>query len=95
MDAGNRDRKREWKQQQRLAAREAFPIPDSMLESLFDSVNEKVKEEGCDHSLRFTKEWLAANEQSVENVVAWLNEHGGYCDCEVVANAADHWEQYR
>ncbi len=43
----------------------------------------------------FAAEWLAANEQSVVEVLAWLNKHGGYCDCEVVANAADHWEQYR
>lgn len=95
MDASDRDRKREWMQQQRRAAREAFPIADSLLESLFDAVDEKVEEEGCDHSLRFTAEWLAANEQPIETVVAWLSEHGGYCDCEVVANAADHWEQYR
>lgn len=95
MDAGDRDRKREWKQQQRVAAREAFPIPDAMLETFFDSVDELVEEEGCDRSLRFTMEWLAANQQPVEKVVTWLNEHGGYCDCEVAANAAEHWEQYR
>lgn len=95
MDESDRDRKREWKQQQRLAAREAFPIAEPSLKSLFDTVDERVEKEGCDHSLRFTTEWLAANEQPIKKVVAWLNEHGGYCDCEVVANAADHWEQYR
>jgi hypothetical protein len=95
MDASDRDRKRAWKQQQRLAAREAFPIADSLLESLFNAVDQRVEEEGCDHSLRFTTEWLVANEQPIKEVVAWLSEHGGYCDCEVVANAADHWEQYR
>lgn len=95
MDAIDRDRKREWKQQQRLAARGAFPIADSLLESLFDAVDERIDEEGCDHSLRFTTEWLVANEQPIERVMAWLSKNGGYCDCEVVANVADHWEQYR
>lgn len=95
MDAIDRDRKKEWKRQQRLAAREAFPIADPLLKSLFDSVDERVEEEGCDHSLRFTTEWLTTNAQPVEEVLAWLSEHGGYCDCEVVANAAEHWEEYR
>lgn len=95
MDASDRDRIREWKMLQRFAVRAAFPISDSLLESLFDAVDERVEEEGCDHSLRFTTEWLAANEQPIDKVVAWLSEHGGYCDCEAVTNAADHWEQYR
>lgn len=95
MDASDRDRKREWKSLQRIAAREAFPLADSLLESLFAAVDANVEKDGCDHTLRFTTEWLAANEQPVEKVLAWLYGHGGYCDCEVAANVVDHWEQYR
>jgi hypothetical protein len=29
------------------------------------------------------------------SLLAWLAENGGYCDCEVAGNAADHWEQNR
>lgn len=29
------------------------------------------------------------------HTIAWLKANGGYCDCEVVTNAADHWEQNR
>jgi len=25
----------------------------------------------------------------------WLKEHDGFCDCEVLANALDHWQQNR
>jgi hypothetical protein len=27
--------------------------------------------------------------------IGWLTDNGGYCDCEVEGNAADHWEQNR
>lgn len=95
MEASDRDRKREWKQQQQIAAREAFPMPDALLKSFFEAVDERVEQDGCDHTLRFATAWVTANEQPAEKVLAWLSEHGGYCDCEVVANAADHWENYR
>jgi len=32
---------------------------------------------------------------SSERTVEWLREHGGHCDCEVIANAAEHWEENR
>jgi Protein of unknown function (DUF2695) len=95
MDASDRDRKRAWKLEQRSAARRSFPMTEVLLESLFESVNLKVAEQGCDHTLRFTEAWLSTNEQPAEKVLMWLNEHGGFCDCEVLANAADHWEQNR
>ena len=31
----------------------------------------------------------------IEMIVAWLEENGGFCDCEVSANSRDHWERNR
>ena len=95
MDQADRDRKRAWKAQMRDASRAAFPVPDELLKSLFASVEDDVETIGCDHSMRFTEEWIAQGKQSREPLIAWLKENGGYCDCEVVANARDHWEQNR
>lgn len=95
MDTANRDRKKAWEQQQRKLSQDAFPIADSLLESMFEAMDEKVEAAGCDHTLRFTKSWIAEKDQSAAEVLAWLREHGGFCDCEVLANAADHWEQNR
>jgi hypothetical protein len=93
MDSADRDRKKVWKQRGREAARSAFPLPDDQLQSMFRAVEAQIGEHGCDHSHRFTSEWLAENQQPVEKVVGWLEAHGGYCDCEVAANAYDHWMQ--
>ena len=93
MDQQDKERKRAWKVQQRDLSRAAFPLSNELLGGLFASVADQVELHGCDHSLRFTEEWIARNTQSRDPLIAWLEENGGYCDCEVVANALDHWEQ--
>lgn len=95
MDANDRDRKKAWKLQQRRVARDAFPVANSLLESMFEAVDAAVASAGCDHSLRFTESWIAENMQPRGQILSWLSGHGGSCDCEVLANAADHWEQNR
>jgi hypothetical protein len=86
--------KREWKEVQRSTARQTFPLPESELASMFDAVGVAVERDGCAHTLRATTVWLAERPEA-RAVIAWLAENGGYCDCEVVANAADHFEQNR
>jgi hypothetical protein len=95
MNLSDRDRKKTWKLQQRKLAQDAFPISDSLLEVMFEAVDAQVETLGCDHTLRFTEAWIAEHKQPAEEVLAWLSEHGGFCDCEAVANAADYWEQNR
>ena len=95
MDATDRDRKKIWKLQQRKLAQDAFPISDSLLKSMFEAVDAKVSAAGCDHTLRFTESWIEENKQPEVKIRSWLKEQGGLCDCEVLANAADHWEQNR
>lgn len=95
MDRADRERKRAWKAQERAVARSAFPLSNELLESLFSSVEECVEANGCDHSLRFTEQWIEASKQPREPLIAWLQRNGGCCDCEVVANAQNHWEQFK
>lgn len=93
MKTEDRNRKSEWKAQQRQEARSAFPLSNALLESLFESVETRVDSEGCNHTYRFTSGWLSDHQLPSIPVLDWLAEHGGFCDCEVVANARDHWEQ--
>ena len=95
MDASDRDRKKAWTLQQRKLALDAFPISDALLESLFKAVDAQVENSGCDHTLQFTRAWIAERKQPEAEILSWLREHGGCCDCEVLANSADHWEQNR
>jgi hypothetical protein len=95
MDSSDRDRKRAWKNEQKTSAQAAFPLPNEVLEQLFAAVDSAVEEHGCDHTFRYTEKWLRESGRERDATFTWLREHGGYCDCEVVANAYDHWEQNR
>ncbi|MBX3290213.1 MAG: DUF2695 domain-containing protein [Acidobacteria bacterium] len=93
MDQTDRALKKQWKSQQKQSARSAFPLSDELLISMFDFVESSVEKHGCDHSLCFTEIWLKDNDVAQDKVIGWLEDNGGYCDCEVVFNAMDHWEQ--
>lgn len=93
MDDSSRSEKKQWQAQQRASARAAFPIAGSDLEALFNTVEEQLDQEACDDTLRLTEAWLASNGHAQAPVVDWLRDNGGCCDCEVVANVRDHWEE--
>jgi len=82
--------KNAWKlqQQQQLAA--SIPMPQQDLRDLFDYLD-RPNTPPCDHTLRLTTEFLQQRSLEVERVVVWLREHGGYCDCEVIANVEDEF----
>ena len=57
------------------------------LEELGKYLRKALQQEQCDHSLRFTRQWLqSADIHSKENVIVALRNQGGYCDCEVLSN---------
>lgn len=93
MDEHQKSLKTAWKATTREQARQAFPFEGSFMEELFAAVADAVEKSGCDHSLAATERWLDSHKLPRQETIAWLKANGGYCDCEVIANAADHWEQ--
>jgi hypothetical protein len=83
------------KARERAAARARFPLPDDVLAAFFAGLEKRIGESGCDDTRRFAEEWLGARGHNTEGVIAWLAAAGGYCDCEVVANAKPHWQENR
>ena len=45
----------------------------------------------CDNTLKLTKQWIQENnlEDKKKEIIEYLENHGGYCDCEVVFNVLD------
>lgn len=72
--------------------RRSLPLEPTQMKSLFDFVSEKLDEGKCDHTLRHTLSFLEHLQVSSEPVVAWLQDAGRYCDCEVLANAVERFE---
>jgi len=92
----NKDRKRELKaafKAKELETLEAsMPLSKEELRGLFDYLdNEEAS--CCDHTAKKTLSYLRSRSLDPERIVPWLQELGGYCDCEVLANVEEKFEK--
>jgi hypothetical protein len=69
----------------------SLPASESDIKALFDYLNENPND--CDNTLRQTINFIKERNLPEKEIISWLNELGGYCDCEVLANVEDNWEQ--
>jgi len=81
-------------QDQKDAFLNTIPLPIATFTDLFDFVNDKLEEEGCDHHLTFTLEFLKTRKIETEKVLDFVRDNGGYCDCEIIYNVEPMFEDY-
>jgi hypothetical protein len=77
---------------ERQEAIAAMPISLPDLGALFDYLDVKLSEKNCDHTVRLTTEFLQQKKVDTAKALPWLREYGGYCDCEVLMNVENEWE---
>ncbi len=70
---------------------EGMPISLEHLGQLFDHLDEKLIE-GCNHSPKHALDYLTGAELDSEKILMWLQDQGGVCDCEILANVEESWE---
>lgn len=80
-------------EQNRQLAAEDRPISLLDLGDLFDFLDEHLTTCGCNHTLDATRRFLGNRNLDHEKIVPWLATSGGYCDCEVLANVEDAWNE--
>lgn len=88
-----RDLKKEWQRRQRVAARAALPLPNDQMKALFDYLDVELPKQGCADTRRITEKWLKDQTLEVDKVLLWFDDNGGFCDCEVLANCEQAWEE--
>ncbi len=81
---------REVASKKRAEAEMQLPMSLAQLHGLLGALD-KALAGGCDHSLQHTQAYLKSQNLASEKVVPWLQEHGGFCDCEVLANVEEEW----
>jgi hypothetical protein len=62
----------------------SLPATKEQIEDLFDYLDRRLQDDSCVHNLRFTMQFLMERRLNMPGVMSWLNEIGGYCDCEVL-----------
>jgi hypothetical protein len=82
--------KKAWRAQENERLRASIPMAQGDLRELFDHLD-RPDALPCDHTLRDTLQFLERKKLDVQKVVPWLREHGGYCDCEVLANVENEF----
>ena len=68
-----------------------MPISFQNLANLLNHLDEELGTKSCDDTLIMTINYLQSKNFNDEEIVPWLHEYGGYCDCEVLANVEDAW----
>lgn len=86
-----RARIKAWQSAERAVARAALPLADDVLAGMFRVLETELAVEACDHTRRRAEAWLHSRGCIDSRVVAWLDETGGYCVCEVLSNSMDAW----
>lgn len=71
----------------------SLPVSKELLQNLFDFLDEELEKNSCDDHLKLTKQFLGTIQISnVDEVTNWLKENGGFCDCEVLYNVEEKFE---
>lgn len=84
----NKDKKELYLLRELLIKNKDCKLTSSQMENLVNYVAICLEKNGCDHSLKHTKEWLDSNvgRSKHKKIIIFIQNSGGYCDCEVVAN---------
>ena len=70
----------------------ALPMPREKLQAFFDYLDQQLSEPDCDDTLHFTQQFAASHNLAFEPIKHWLDNFGGYCDCEALANVEEKYE---
>jgi hypothetical protein len=91
MDKDKKAKLKAWREQQNQQLLDSIPMRRADLRDLFDWLDREDLPP-CDHTLRETVLFLQDRKLDVEKIVPWLQSHGGYCDCEVIYNVEDKFQ---
>lgn len=91
MDKNKKELLKNFKDEQRKKFIESLPMSIENFTNLFDYLDETMDE--CDDELSLTRQFLTENNLPIDEVIEWLETNGGYCDCEVLANIEDLFEE--
>ena len=69
-----------YKNYQKQIFEESLPIDRELFFQLFDYLDERLEKRGCNHDFSL-------------KVLEFLEENGGYCDCEVIFNVEEKFEE--
>ena len=83
----------EYKMMQEKEFESSLPMGRKLFYELFDFLNDKSETVECNHNFSLTKEFLKDKNKNIEKVLTFLKENGAGCDCEVIFNVEEKFEE--
>jgi len=83
----------EYKMAQEKEFEDSLPMERKLFYELFDFLNDKSETVECNHDFSLTKEFLKDKNIDIEQVLEFLEENGAGCDCEVIFNVEEKFEE--
>ena len=72
---------------------QSLPAGREIFKSLFDHLDNELGKHDCDSRPTLTRQFLTNNRiPNADDILNWLMDNGGGCDCEVLANVEDLFE---
>lgn len=90
-------KKREIEQLEQLDGEELEKFLDNLpgsktqFDRMFDYIEMKLDASPCDHTSRYTMQFIMQNMMDFGKVSNWLSRNGGYCDCKIMEEIAPLW----
>ena len=81
--------KAQFKKDEQDTIRASIPMTIDNLKDLMSFLNRESAPE-CNHTLKQSIHFIESRNLDANIIIPWLGEHGGFCDCEVIANVYDN-----
>jgi hypothetical protein len=96
-DKNEIERRKQITRELKLKAKQEFynslPTSAENFKALFDYLDKQLSKNDCDHSLKFSINFLESLKLgNTQEIAEWLKHNEGYCDCEVLANVEEKFD---
>jgi hypothetical protein len=68
-----------------------LPARKEQFDQMFDYIEMKLESSPCDHTSRYTMQFIMQNMMDFGKVSNWLSRNGGYCDCKIMEEISPLW----
>lgn len=90
---GRRAIKRMMREKEQKELLDRLPVSMETLRELVFHIEGEIGASGraCEHSTAMAEAWMSARRIDASPVLAWLDDIGGHCDCEIVLNVPGNY----
>ena len=72
---------------------DSLPDAQETISELLNYLEDELYDKECNHSLRYSMQYMMKKNLNFPKLTGWLNDNGGYCDCKVMEQIAPEWRK--